>query len=265
MRIAFVILLLLVPSTQAAEPLTADLLAQRLLDSEALYTVTDGLKPLSDGFWQTQFSDEKTSTPELDTARELLKKLPLGPNCEAGVHVFVTSFNRKKSATAFVVHRPSLQALVTRRADVFAPIGITANTTPQDVMDKIDRAPRSARWRAFGLAFGYPEYAIEFFVKAGEDQDATKKFVERDFLRLPTFGTDDGRFVYAVPKGHTRLVEDDFLRDRTQDIFVRYKAWRSVYREKHNLPATTLMQYWISPPSLPHSVNTCFDSSASSR
>jgi hypothetical protein len=57
---------------------------------------------------------------------------------------------------------------------VFGSLGITADAPRQQVRGRIDRGPRSARWRAYGLAFGYPINAVEFFGEAGERQAATK-------------------------------------------------------------------------------------------
>lgn len=246
----WLLLLLLMPTGQgiAAEPFSADALARRILDSEALYTVTGGLKPVSDGFWQTRLPEAQDSSPEADEAKRSLATLPLGPDLEAGVYVFAAAHEGKKFASAFVAHKPSLRALVARRPDVFGPLGVTAATSPQQVMEKIDRGPRAARWRAYGLVFGYPEYAVEFFVEAGERQAETKNIVERDFVQLPTFASDEGRFVYAVPKGHVERDEDRQLKATTADTFTRYRAWRAVYLDDQKLGAVELLRNWITPP-----------------
>jgi hypothetical protein len=184
----------------------------------------------------------------VDEAKRLLATLPLGPDLEAGVFVFAAAYEGKKSASAFVAHKPSLQALVNRRADVFEPLGVRADTPPQQVMEKIDRGPRSARWRAFGLAFGYPEYAVEFFVAAGEEQALTGKFVARDFVNIPTFDGDRGRFVYAVPKGHTERTEDCYLKAMSGPILTRYRAWRAVYVGEGKAGPVALLRDWLVPP-----------------
>jgi hypothetical protein len=233
-------------SARAAVP-TVDNLALAMLDSEALYTLTDGLKPVSEGFWRTRFAEEQPTSPEVETVRARLQSLPLGPNLEAGVFVFARASGGKRSASAFVAHKPSLRALIERRRDVFEPLGVTPQTAPQKVMEAIDRAAQGARWRAFGLVFGYPEYAVEFFVTAGEQQLKTGKFVQRDFVNLPTFVSDRGRFVYAVPKGHVERDEDRYLKAATTQIFTRYRAWRQVYLEEQNLDAVTLLSSWLAP------------------
>jgi hypothetical protein len=248
MRWLLLLLVMVSGPASASEPLTADALARGLLDGEALYTVSGGLKPVSDGFWHTRFPASQDTSSEVDEAKRLLATLPLGPDLEVGVFVFAATYEGKKSASAFVAHKPSLRALVNRRADVFGPLGVTADTPPQQVMEKIDRGPRSARWRAFGLAFGYPEYAVEFFVSAGEEQALTGKFVARDFVNIPTFDGDRGRFVYAVPKGHTERTEDCYLKAMSGPILTRYRAWREVYLQAQEFGAVELLRNWIAPP-----------------
>lgn len=234
-------------ATQAAPP-TADAMALRVLDSEALYTLTGGLKPVSEGFWQGSFPESQDTSPEVDAARAVLNTLPLGADLEAGVYVFAASFRGKRMASAFVAHKPSLCALIERRRDVFEPLGVTPATPPQRVLESIDRAPRVARWRGFGLVFGYPEYAVEFFVAAGEKQAGTGKSVERDFVNLPTFASDQGRFVYAVPKGHIERVEDRVLKAKTAAIFHTYAAWRNAFVGDGKPGAVALLRCWVAPP-----------------
>lgn len=131
---------------------------------------------------------------------------------------------------------------------MFAPLGIAAGTTPQEVMERIDRGPRAARWRAFGLVFGYPEYAVEFFVEAGERQSETRKFVEREFVQIPTFASDHGRFVYAVPKEHAERTEDRALKTAAGPVLDRYRAWRAVYVGEGKAGAAALLRDWLAPP-----------------
>lgn len=234
----------------AAEPPTADELALRLLDSEALYTVTSGLKPLSDGFWTTRFPAGKGVPPEVETVRRRLASLPLGAEFDTGVLVFASAFEGRLTASAFVAHRKSLQALVERHRDVFVPLGITAATPAQQIMEKIDRAGEASRWRCFGLVFGYPEHAVEFFVAAGEEQARTGKPVAREFVQIPTYASARGRFVYAVPKGYAEQNVDRALRDAATPVLARYTRWREVYIGEGRAGPTALLRDWVTPPAL---------------
>jgi hypothetical protein len=250
-RPALVVLLITSAPVRAADPPTADELAMRMLDGEGLYTVTGGLKPVSDGFWQTRLPAAQDTSAEVEAVRRHLAALPLGSDLEAGVLVFATPFDGKRTASAFVAHKPALRALIVRRPDVFGPLGVAPGSSPHEVMERIDRGPRAARWRAFGLVFGYPEYAVEFFVSAGEEQARTGKFVARDFVNIPTFGGDRVRFVYAVPKGHTERGEDHWLKAKAGPILTRYRAWREVYLQNQRFGAVELLRNWIASPVFP--------------
>ncbi len=83
----------------------------------------------------------------------------------------------------------------------FARWGITTQTPPGEVMMAIERSRQPEdRWRGFGLVFGYPQYAIDFFVTAGMHQRVTGEFVRERLQQIGTFSGNSGRFVYAVPK-----------------------------------------------------------------
>lgn len=232
-------------STAPTPPPPADALVLKMLDGEALYTVSGGLKPVSEGFWQTSFPATQDTSEQVEAVRKTLAGLPLGPDLGTGVLVYSSAFEGKRHASAFVAHSPSLKALIERRQDVFEPIGISAESSAQQVMEAIDRAPPAARWRAFGLVFGYPEYAVEFFVSAGEEEKRTGQFVTRDFLNIPTFTGERGRFVYAVPKGHTERTEDVELRAKAEPVLTRYRAWRSVYVDEQKFGAVALLSAWV--------------------
>jgi hypothetical protein len=207
----------------------AESLLLSLLDSEALYTAAGGLKPLSDGFWQGRFDAQQESTAEVDAVRRSLAMLAVPGELEAGVYIFNAVHGGKKSATAYVAHRPQLDELLRRRADVFAALGQKPGADMTSLLSAVDRAPAGARWRAFGLLFGYPEYAVEFFVAAGEKEKAGGGFVVRDFLSIPTVASDRGRFVYAVPKGHQPNAVDESLSSAAAPIFAEYTRRRAHY------------------------------------
>ena len=223
----------------------ADELLWKLLDSEAVYTLAGGLKPVSDGFWQARFPATQATTPEVERVRTALAAFRCGGEIVAGVYVFDAVYDGKRAASAFVTHRPSLDALLLCRADVFAPLGVCLGADPQRVMEAVDRAPRATRWRAFGLLFGYPEHAVEFFVAAGESEKATGTFVKRDFRTVPTWASDDGRFVYAVPKGAAERPEEVALKADAAPLFATYSWRRPLYHGAGKPGPAFLVRDWF--------------------
>lgn len=219
-------------------------LARRLLDSEALYTVTGGLKPVSSHFWHTRVAVGECVQETLVDVDHALQELPLSAEFESGLVVFSRPRGEWRHVSAFVAHRPSLQRLIQRRPDAFEPLGVSVDDSAQEILERIDRGAPADRWRGFGLVFGYPDYAVEFFVAAGEEAERTGEFVEREFINLPTYTSDRGRFVYAVPRGHRFRWEDWQLEQQVRQIFAHYRVWRAAYLAGGEIESLALLAAW---------------------
>lgn len=209
-----------------AQTLSQSLLL-KALDGEALYTFVGQLKPVSEGFWGSYFALEPLDLQEVERVRTALRPWNVAGLFHADVLVYESARRGQCYASAYVVHVPSLQALIERQADFFGRWGITADSPPGEVLLAIERCREPGdRWRGFGLMFGYPEYAIDFFVEAGLHQRATGEFVERDFRQIPTFASRSGRFVYAVPKLSRPGPEDSALERRATHLLGEYRHRR---------------------------------------
>jgi hypothetical protein len=92
--------------------------------------------------------------------------------------------------------------------------------------------------------FGYPEYAVDFFVEAGLHQRSTGEFIERDFRQIPTFTSRSGRFVYAVPKLSRPGPEDVALERRATHLLGEYRRRRPTDKEAPPNPIE-LLRDWM--------------------
>jgi hypothetical protein len=92
-----------------------------------------------------------------------------------------------------------------------------------EVVMTVEYASPAPRLRGYGYLFGYPDYAVDFFVQASETQGA---LVPRDFFSLPTV-RGERRFVYAVPKGHEPNDADRALKAAAEAIYADYAARRA--------------------------------------
>lgn len=240
-------------SSQADRPgdPTAQELALKILDGEGLYTLSRGIKPASEGFWQTSFPASDDPNTRLASIRSTLASLPLGPDLEAGAFAFAAVHNGKRSASAFVIHRPALLGLLSRHREFFHQLGVHEGQKGTEIFEMIDRAPPAKRWKAFGLIFGYPEFAVEFFVEAGLEQQKTGVFVPRDFRHIPTWSSPTGKFVYAVPKNSPIRDEETALLRVCQPILEEYRAWRGNRITNPPDGAMELLRDWVVHQSLP--------------
>ncbi len=213
-------------------------------DREALYTLDGGLKPVSsdiaDFSWRVHPTADPMAADTLSRWREAASALSCG-DLTFAVQVFAAVYPARdgdsvRTASVAVGHRTSIDATITRHAAFFAAIGITPGLPLGELLGLVDVAPRDARWRAYGLLFGYPEPAVDFFVTAGRRGDATRSVEPRDFRRFPTWrkfapppGTSDSltSFVYAVPRGAPWSAEDSVIGRLTAERYARYRTWRA--------------------------------------
>jgi hypothetical protein len=239
------------------EKLPADLRARsealllKALDSEALYTIIGGLKPMSSGFASFKFSVEKPDLAQIDETRRMLSVWRCGDMLYADVQHFAAVYDDEKTkekirfAEAVVFNRPALAGRIGQYPDFFAPYGITPSAHPMEVLMTIEHSQQSQRWRGLGYLFGFPLYAVDFFVAAGEEEQRTGKFVERDFYSIPTFVAAERQFVWAVPKGHEDRDEDRVIKSRAASILAEYQKRRARYIGPGKRGVTKMLRDWL--------------------
>lgn len=241
----------------------ADRVLLEFSDREGLYTIATGLKPMSSDVRDLSFrvapTLDSTALERVDQMRRVSDALTCG-ELTTFVQVFTaTSPGRERdtmrNATMVIAHRASMRALIVRQRAYFATLGVTPSTEPRDVVAAVENAPRAERWRGYGLLFGYPDDAVDFFVRAGIEGDSTKRIVPRDFRRIETFHkfpeTRGGppvtsSFVYAVPKGAADSEGDRRLRDAAAPIYARYVTQRARFVRPDSTGVTQLWRDWFS-------------------
>lgn len=227
------------PGLSAAE---RDALVLEMLDGEALYTVAGGLKPVSSGFWQASFAVDSPDLGPLEAVRATLALPELGPDLVAGVQVFAEVHDGHRHVQAFVAHRPALRALLASEAAFFGPLGLGPGADPFEVLCTVERLPRLERFRGYGLLFGYPRAAVEFFVAAAAEEDRTGELPPREFVHIATFGAEQHRFVWAAPPGHVADAEELALRAAAAPILARYRAQRERFTHGESIDALALLR-----------------------
>lgn len=214
--------------TELASASEALLLAA--LDSEALFTIAGGLKPVSGGF-ATFFPNEHGVLDDAAVERTSALMAPwhCGDELAAGVYAFVHSDAQGgRYADAIVGHSAALQRLRDRHREFFAPYPSERGAPALDLVFAVERDPSPLRrWRGYGYLFGYPAYAVDFFVDAEDARARTGRRSERDFLSVPIHGGVTERFAWAVPRGHVENDDDRSIRERAQRILQHYEALRA--------------------------------------
>jgi hypothetical protein len=239
------------------EKLPADMRARsealllKAMDSEALYTIIGGLKPMSSGFASFKFSVDKPNLAQIEETRRMLSVWRCGDMLYADVQHFAAVYDDENTkekirfAEAVIFNRPALAGRIGQYPDFFAPFGITPSAHPMEVLMTIEHSQQSKRWRGLGYLFGFPLYAVDFFVASGEEEQRTGKFVERDFYSIPTFVAAERQFVWAVPKGHEEREEDRAIKSRGALILAEYQKRRTRYIGPGKRGVIKMLRDWL--------------------
>ena len=218
------------PRTSGAcePPIDQLTLLREAADTEALYTLAGGLKPMSSGFWRCTFEADDPDQVELERVREMLRVL-CNDVWYADIQIFEKIHDGERNAHAFVVHQNALAGMIDRHESFWSEWNITPETHPTELVEIVDRMPRADRWRGYGYLYGYPDEAVDFFVEAGVAADDGREMgpgKDRQFMQIPTYAAETGHFTYAVPLEHVPTPTDQALAEGAARILDAYEERR---------------------------------------
>jgi len=233
----------------AAEKKLADSILLYSLDHEALYTLCDTLKPMSSvKFYQlpvfSAIKEQKDSAIKaISQIQSVVNRLSLG-DYQFVLNPFARRDSIYRNMEIYVFRKSRLQSIIRRQQDFYSQFGITENTMPATVLAVTEYENKYDRWRSYGYLFGYPDYAVDFFVDAGKSQDSTKEFVKRDFFQVPVYVGTQGHFTYAVPKGYSPVAADSALLNQAVKTLEKYKVIRKRFETTSGIKAIKLWKNW---------------------
>lgn len=233
-----------------------DSILQVGLDHEALFTLLGDLKPMSSLIsfsFPIANTDSTTKTngnilnrlnhgAYLDSLYQIQKAINnLNiPDLRFVMSSFRAPYDEIRTIQVNVIRISALDSLLKAKESFFGQFGLVPGTDPGIVVNTIEYNDRYERLRGYGYLFGYPDYAIDFFVNAFLESDTTKKHVERNFFQIPTYAGKEGNFVYAYPKDQTPTATvDSVIYYKAQRILEKYKTMRKDYLN----PDSTLQSY----------------------
>jgi len=259
--------------TAARQQLAANLLL-RAMDSEALYTIAAPIKPTSSGFADLRLrvrpTVDKVMVDSLAEYNAVLPALSCG-NIVAELSVYGAVLQGGRDTTVrlryvslTMVNRETLRQTIRLHADFFSTLAIVPASNPLSVLGAVEYADRSPRWRGYGYLFGYPDDAVDFFVRSGEKGDSidavtraagrTGSYVEpRDFRLIETFhktpecqncAPTRPSFVYAVSKGAALSSGDRELLARTAPVYAEYAKRRAEFVGERKEGIVALLRAW---------------------
>lgn len=252
-----------------SEQSLVDSILQYGLDHEALYTLLSDIKPMSslklyylpiantDSSKQTEAEvvDVVAKRNQLDRLRKLqsavnkLNDLNI-PDLKFILVPYNSAQKEMRVIQLSVIRRSLLDKILLEKESFFGQFGLAPGADPIVVASMVENADRYERYRAYGYLFGYPDYAVDFYVKASLIQVQTKKFPERTFFQIPVYKGDSGYFVYAYPKNHTPTASvDSVLYNKAVGVLDDYKNIRNKYlRSDSTLKASQLLRDLYTKP-----------------
>ncbi len=225
----------------------ADSILLNALDHEALYTLMDTLKPMSSvQFYRLPLLSnnevQKDSAYQvLNTLQNIANKLSVA-DWQFVLQPFERNDSIYKNVELYVIRKSKLQKTISQQHSFYKSIGIAANAHPATVLAITEYEQKYNRWRSYGYLFGYPDYAVDFFVQAGKSQDSTKEFVKRHFFAIPVYAGETGHFTYAMPKDYMPTKIDSLIYNKAMATLGNYKKLRKKYSSVSNVNTTKLLK-----------------------
>jgi hypothetical protein len=192
-----------------------------------------------------QAIERRQTLDKIADARQILERWRCGDELYADVQHYARPFDGRRFFDAVVFSRPRLRQMLTEKAAFFSRWGISANSHPLEVLYAMEYDETGAREGGYGYLFGYPDYAVRFFVESSNEEKFTGHFVERDFRSIPTFARETNAFVYAVPKGQAENEIDKALRARAETIFADYRRRRAQYIGEGKRGVVEMLRDWF--------------------
>jgi len=232
-----------------------DTLLLSALDHEALYTLLDTIKPIS-SVKMVRYPIAPDNAHQLGTVSPIKNLLQVdsldryyllsnklsGSKVEFVMIPYKAADKENRNVQLYVVRKAILQKIIAEKADFFGQFGITKNTPAHGVISIIEHAHAYNRWRGYGYLFGYPDHAVDFFVRAGITQDSTGKFVERKFFSMPVFAGTKGYFTYALPENYMPNSIDSAIYQQVNTKLNKYKQDREKWVGKNKMKTRKILR-----------------------
>ncbi|ODS85961.1 MAG: hypothetical protein ABS46_01570 [Cytophagaceae bacterium SCN 52-12] len=233
----------------------ADSMLAYALDHEGLYSLLDTIKPISSiRFLSYAVAKDSTHSPtdsriaansaaldSLSIYQQICSRLS-NDRVRFVLIPFQQPHKGRRNMEIYAVNLQKFRNKIKEQASFFGQFGITPESDPAQVITIIEYEKKYDRWRGYGYLFGYPGYAVDFFVTAGMQQDSAGQFVKRDFFRIPVYASEKGYFTYAIPEGHQPGAADSLLYKRAMTLLSEYRILRKQYTGDTGFKAVELWQ-----------------------
>lgn len=234
------------PPSASTDWKLVDSILQVGLDREALYTILGNIKPMSslvtfsfpiaNADSSAQLSADIVDSAEDRVYLDSLMKIQRAlnsieiPDLKFVLSPYKSTYSEKRLIQINVIRISSLDSLLKAEERFFGQFGFVPGADPAIVVNTNEYENKYERLRGYGYLFGYPSYAVDFFVQAFHHTDTSGHRAERNFFQIPVHIRDNGSFVYAYPKDHVPTAEiDSAIYHRAEKVLADYRSIRNDY------------------------------------
>jgi hypothetical protein len=240
-----------VEDLSAEDAQEADRLLLQALDSEALYTIVGGLKPMSAGFIDPAFDTVEITDRDslrVEKLRSILGHLRCGSEYYADLEVFPQLSDGKRRSWTVIINRPRFADTIRENRTDYAFFGITPNSHPIQALTQLYYYPETApgedasqrRHKAIGLLFGYPQYAAAHFAaNTGPGELGGQATMTVPTFRNPNHG------MWIVPPDHSEAPDDRTFKEHARRILLTYRRKRAEYESDGRIRTAALLRDWF--------------------
>ena len=260
----------------------AEALLLDAMDSNALYTMAGGLKPMTSNFLSSlgragalnfataEFRAGGPLARQADELRQTIAVLQCGEDLRSAVltDVDMYSGDGRSSIEPYVFNMPAMRRVIGMLPDYFASLGITAHTAPEVVLLTMQRAtgmaPNAAaaerqawlrahvdalipRNRATGLFYGYPRSAVEAygdaFAKAARGEVPADAGADTRALGM-TLQSFKGESTAYRKAAAEDSADDKAFRARALEILAEYRTRREKFIGDGKPGIVALLRDW---------------------
>ncbi|MCH8558686.1 MAG: hypothetical protein LAT84_12735 [Balneolia bacterium] len=193
----------------------ADSLLYESLINTGLHTFVSTLKPMSDivSYRWPVASNDTLDTPSLEFIEEYKQLNRIASSISCGplrtvITPFKMLFEGERYVQMRVVRTDAIENMLEAYPEFWSRWAFAKGSDPAIIIQVMEYEDSYDRFRGYGYLYGYPAYAVDFFIEAARSQSETGEFVERDFIQMPVVSGRTGMFVYAAPEGHEKNEAD---------------------------------------------------------
>lgn len=235
-------------SLSAEDRAVAERLLTRMLDSDALYTVTTSIKPFSIGFsYRLLPAGVGETDEELNAWRRIAPALRCGDEIESAVLPIGPAYRGKQFWQFVVLRRSAVRAAESAHLNYFSRYELDSSKGALALIQKVDRLPENLAAEAYGYLLGFPDYSVEF-TRTARSLRRQHRYVSSGSYTIPTFDKKGLQFHWATPFGHRENDDDRLRKESAERVLEEYTKRRAQFIGDGHPGAAALLQDWFCNP-----------------